>query len=421
MAATPGSPEQAEVLVVGAGLAGLACASRLWKAGIRATVLEGADGIGGRVRTDRLDGFLLDRGFQVLLTSYPQTSRAVDLQRLRPRAFQPGALVRLGGRFRRVADPFRDPTGGAMSILSGVGNPVDLVKLALLRKRLLGSSVDEILRAPESSTVRSLRNQGFSSSIVDRFFRPFFGGVLLDRDLETSSRLFEFLFRMFSGGEAVLPEGGMEAIPQQLATSLPPDSVRLNAWVDRVERHSITLLTGEKIPARAVVVAADVTEAALLLPELPQTELHGTSCVYFVSDSPPISEPVIVLDGDGHGPVNHLSVPTLVSPTYGPVGKSLISCSVVGVPEVSDDALESAIRAQMTVWFGRSVKNWKHLRTYRIPEALPHQPHLDPPMRPVRLRSGVFVCGDHREHASIEGAVGSGRRAAEAVIKELSS
>jgi phytoene dehydrogenase-like protein len=408
-----------DVIVVGGGVAGLACAAQLWKAGVRTSVLEASDGVGGRMRTDRLEGFLLDRGFQVLLTGYPQASRTLDLARLRTRAFRPGALVRFGGKLHRVADPFRDPAGAARSILSRVGNPIDLLRMAMLRKRLVGEPFEAALRGPESSTMRSLRNQGFSSTVIERFFRPFFGGVLLDRELETSSRLFEFLFRAFATGDAVLPEAGIEAIPRQIAAGLPEGSIRLNAWVNAVEPHAVTLLTGERIRARGVVVAADAAEAVSLLPSLPEPAFHGTTCVYFTAVAPPVSEAMIVLDGDGHGPVNHLAVPSLVSPTYAPTGRSLISCSVVGMPEVSDEALESSIRLQMTNWFGRSVKGWQHLRTYRIPEALPHQPSLDPPQRPVRLATGVYVCGDHREHASIEGAISSGRRAAEAVLQDL--
>lgn len=412
---------QPDVLIVGAGLAGLACARQLHESGVRCLVLEASDGVGGRVRTDRVDGFLLDRGFQVLLTSYPSARRLLDYRALRLHPFHPGALVRFGGKFHRVSDPIRRPKEALETVFSRIGTPLDKLRILRERRRLQRTPVEQILQKPESATYRALRRTGFSRSMVNRFLRPFLGGVFLDRDLETSSRMWEFVFRMFSEGEAVLPEGGIEAIPAQLAARLPAGTIRLGAIVGSVEPGAVTLLTGERIEASAVVVATENLEAADLLEEIPSAGGRGVTTIYFATEVPPVREPILVLDGDGRGPVNHLAVPSLAAPSYAPRGQALISASIIGVPEMTDDALEAAARAQMRVWFGHAVKRWRHLRTYRIPDALPMQTQnsLDPPERPVRLKAGLYVCGDHRENASIDGALHSGRRAADAVKQEL--
>ena len=209
------------VYVVGAGLAGLRCARRLHEKGVAATVLEASDGVGGRVRTDRVDEFLLDRGFQVLLTAYPEARDALDYRELELHPFYPGAMVQTGGKLVTVADPFRRRWDGLRTALAPVGSLSDKLKVTKLRRRVTSGSLEELFARPETTTREALAADGFSETIVDRFFRPLFGGVLLDRELGTSSRMFEFVYRMFSLGDAALPTRGMGAIPEQLAGGLP--------------------------------------------------------------------------------------------------------------------------------------------------------------------------------------------------------
>ena len=414
------------VYVVGAGLAGLACARRLHAGGVAATVLEASDGVGGRVRTDQhVDGFLLDRGFQALLTAYPEACQVHDYDKLELRAFEPGALVRTGGRFVRVSDPSRRPRRALSSALAPVGSLADKARVASLRRRVLAGSLDELFARPETSTLQALAAAGFSDTIVDRFFRPLFGGVLLDPELATSSRMFEFIYRMFSAGDVALPARGMGAIAEQLADGLPPGSVRLGQRVAAVAPGGVTLAGegGEQLAARAVVVATDGPSAAGLLGEPAVAPGSvAAACLYYAADQVPIDEPLIVLDGEGRGPVNNLCVPSLVAPGYAPDGQALVSAAVIG-PDASRGTgpLEPAVLEQLADWFGSSVVGWRHLRTYRIPHAQPAQPPgaLDPPERPVRVRPGLYVCGDHRDNASINGALVSGRRAAEALLEDL--
>jgi phytoene dehydrogenase-like protein len=217
---------------------------------VAATVLEASDGVGGRVRTDRVDDFLLDRGFQVLLTAYPEARDALDYRELELHPFYPGAMVRTGGKFVTVADPFRRRWDGLRTALGPVGTLGDKLKVAALRRRVTAGSLEELFARPETTAREALAGDGFSEQIVDRFFRPLFGGVLLDRELGTSSRMFEFVYRMFALGDVALPARGMGAISEQLAAALPSDRVRLGQRVTAVGDGGVTLADGERLPAR---------------------------------------------------------------------------------------------------------------------------------------------------------------------------
>jgi phytoene dehydrogenase-like protein len=406
-----------DVLVVGAGLAGLCCARELQAAGLDVLVLERGDAPGGRVRTDVVDGFLLDRGFQVLLTAYPEAQRVLDYDDLCLRPLESGAVIRHGRRFTRVADPFRHPLKAARSMRRSPGGIPDKLRVARLRRRLARFSLNELLTAPQVTTAEALRREGFSSDLIDSFFRPFLGGIFLDPSLETSSRLFAFVFKLFSEGEAVLPAAGMQAIPHQLAASLPKATLRFGATVESVASSEAVLAGGERIAATAVVVAADGPEAARLTGAVEAPAGRSVTTLHYAAERSPVGEPVLVLNGEGRGPVNDLCVPSDVAPSYAPPGAALVSATVLGVPPLTDEALDGAVRGQLRDWFGAQVDGWRLLRALRIPFALPAQPPaaLSPAGRPVRLPGGLFVCGDHRDTASLQGAMVSGRRAAAAV------
>lgn len=409
-----------DVLIVGAGLSGLCCARQLRQQGVRCLVLEASSGVGGRIRTDIVDGFRLDRGFQVFLTSYPEAKAILDYQALDLKPFLPGALIRYDGRFHEMTDPWRRPSSAIRSLFSPIGSITDKFRIARFRSRLLRGSIYDRFRDPETTSLQALQDAGFSPSIIERFFRPFLGGIFLDSELRTSSRMLNFVFRMFSLGKACLPAEGMEAIPRQLAAALSPDSIRLGARVVRVAPGAVTLSTGEELNAKSLVVAVEGYMASELLGNTISSTGQGTTCLYFAAKQPPISQPLLVLNGDGRGPINNLCVPTIAAPTYGPGDTNLVSVSVLGTRS-DPDRLLSEVRAQLGEWFGTVVHDWRHLRTYSIPYALPAQipPALNLSERHVHWQSGIYVCGDHRDHASIQGAMVSGRRTAEAVLKDL--
>jgi phytoene dehydrogenase-like protein len=286
--------------------------------------------------------------------------------------------------------------------------------MARFRGRVRRGSLEVLFRRPESSAAERLHAEGFSAEMIDAFFRPFFGGILLDRSLSASSRMLEFVFRMMAEGDVAIPAEGMGAIPEQMAKRLPARTIRLGARVTAATPREVRLESGETAEAEAVVVATEGPEAARLA-GLPPPGSRPVTCLYYAADRAPIANPLLVLDGDGTGPVNNLCFPTQVAPGYGPAGATLVSASVVGgaAADAGHDALEAAVRKQMEGWFGAEVRGWRHLRTYHIRHAQPEQRPgtLEPVERPVRLECGLFVCGDHRDTASLHGLCSPGRAA----------
>lgn len=406
------------MLIVGAGLAGLCCARQLHTAGISCRLLEASDSIGGRARTDEVDGFLLDRGFQVLLTAYPEAQEVLEYQDLQLARFEPGALIRYQGKFHRFVDPWRRPRHVFSTAFSPVGSLGDKLRVARLRRRVCRGSLDDLFQRPETTTIEALHNAGFSEQIIERFFRPFLGGVFLDRELQTSSRMFDFVFRMFASGDAALPAAGMGAMARQIAGQLPSGTVQTGTPVESVSANSIQLANGDQMNAKAVVVACESPSAAKLLGDEPPKSGQGVTCLYFAAEQPPIQEPILVLNGDGQGPINNLCVPSQVTPKYAPANQSLISVTVLGQSDEGGSKLEQPVRDQLGEWFGAIASQWRHLRTYRIPFSLPNQvpPALSPVEKPAKRSDGVYTCGDYLDTASIQGAMASGRRAAEALI-----
>ncbi len=385
---------------MGAGLAGLACARQLIARGVHVDVIEASDRIGGRVRTDSYRGFLLDRGFQVLLTAYPECQRTLDYVTLDLKPFYPGALVRFDGKMHRVADPWRHPADAVASLGSPVGSFMDKLRVAGLRESVRKGSVDALFERPETSTLSALKTWRFSDSMIERFFRPFFGGIFLERELRTSSRMFEFVFRMFAEGDTALPAKGMEEISKQIGWGVP---VRLNTRVEDIKT----------LNSKTVVVAAEGPEASRLLGTPPPGEWRSVKCFYFAADHAPVEGPMIVLNGEGKGPVNNFCVVSSVARSYAPAGASLLSASVIG------NATEAEVLDQMQTWFGAQVRRWLHLRTYDVTYAQPDQTSLPSAYRPPLVRKGLYVCGDHAANASLNGAIRSGQLASEAVLAGL--
>ena len=424
------SPEpELDVVIIGAGLAGLACARELTKSGLRVRVLEAADAPGGRIRTHVVDGFRLDRGLQVLLTEYPEAKRVMDYDALSLKNFVPGALVRHGGKFHRVADPSREFRKAVNFAFDPVVSLGDKWRLSKLRKESVNSKEWQFYAMQEETTRVWLRKLGFSPEIMERFFEPFFGGVFLERNLTTSARWFCWLFRMFAIGFAAVPELGMEAIPAQLARGLAQGVLTCNATVRSIEKVGkgwiVDAGKAGRFPAKQVVMAARESEANVLLAKLrkpgaaPDRVWNKTTTIYYGASEPPVDEAAIVLNGEGaaEGPVNHLAVMNMVSPAYAPPGGHLICANVVGRAPESDDAMEALeedVRAQLRGWFGRQVDRWEVLAGYPIAHALPMQSSFQAP-KPAPTESGIVLCGDYVATASIQGALVSGAKAAEAV------
>ena len=406
-----------DVVIVGAGLAGLSAAKQLTEAGKRVHIVDASDGVGGRVRTDVVKGHLLDRGFQVMLGAYPEAQRLLDYAALDLKKFDPGAMVQMAEGRVIVSDPLRQPRHALATAKAPIGSIVDKLRIAKLQQTVQRMPLDELWQRPETTTMARLTAAGFSQHMIETFLQPLFAGISLDSDLGSSSRMFDFVFRMLAQGNSVVPANGMHMIPTQLAAALPKDTIRLQATVRAVSEHSVTI-GKEVLSARSVVVATDGPAAVDLLEQagitIPEVGSQPVTAVYFSADAAPIDEKLVMLNGVGArgGPVTNVAVMSNVAPAYAPPGLHLVVAAALGN---GSPTFESDVRAQLRNWFGKSVNSWDHLRTYNIHHAQPTQTSLDPHERPVQT-GGIFVAGDHRDQASIQGALRSGTRVAEAVL-----
>ena len=424
-----------DCIVVGAGLAGLACAHALERVGKRVLVVEAADRVGGRVATDSVEGFRVDRGFQVYLDAYPEGRRQLDLPRLQLGCFEAGALVAVNGRLRRVSDPWRRPLAAIGSLINGSVGFVDAVRTARLRSDVIAAFRSghadpngAIGAQGEQSTLEMLAARGFSTRFVREFLSPFFGGVFLERQLKTSARVFDFTFAMFALGRACLPRGGMDAIPNQMAAPLAAGTVRLKCAVSQVAPGRVGLADGRWLTANDVVVATEASAAARLVPESLRGQWSlrknkSTRLVAFAAERSPLHNPILLVNADESGPIDNVSVPSDVVDGYAPPGASLVTVSVRQEFSSTDADLPAAIAQQASAWFGPVAFRWKHLSTVRVEQALPEE---SPAARRLRasgpqLAPGLFLCGDHCTSASINGSLVSGRLCAEAVLEQDAS
>ncbi|TDB59862.1 FAD-dependent oxidoreductase [Arundinibacter roseus] len=403
------------VVIIGAGISGLTCARYLHQRGVEFLILEASDAVGGRVRTDIHEGYRLDRGFQILLSAYPEVRRLMNYPALNPCAFRSGAMIRRNNGFTQMTDPLKEPLTVFQTLFSSVGSLTDKLRLVRLMKEVSTVQTADFFRDTDQTTHDYLHEYGWSDEMIATFFRPFFGGVFLENDLETSSNFFRFIFRQFYEGEAVIPAKGMQAIPEQLAAGLPAASIRLNSPVAGLHGQVVELSSGERIQAEQIVVATDADTADAWLGRSETRTYNSTTCTYFAADESPLPQKMLILNPNPLSVVHHLCVPTDIAPDYAPAGKSLISVSTQGLDLVREEKLTNDIRLELTSWFGEQVATWKHLRTYHIPKALvryePGQSDESPQVRP-----GLYRCGDYTAYPSLNAAMQTGREVAELLL-----
>ena len=406
-----------KIYIVGAGVSGLVAAQVLENKGYHPIILEASDRAGGRVKTDIKKGFQLDHGFQVLLSSYPAAQKYLDFKALKLQKLKPGAVIFKKGKQQIIGDPLRDISALFSTLFSGIGTLSDKFKIFQLNLKLKNKSIEAIFSSNEISTKAYLQEFGFSSQIIAQFFTPFFTGIFLENELTTSSRMFEFVFKMFGEGLAVLPKGGMEEISKQLVSNLKNTTFQYNTQVTSVSDEEIILHTEDKLVSTATIIA---TDASKLVKNAPSKNLTWKSCqtLYFTANKRVIEKPMIGLVSKEDSLINNIFYHTSVA-THSNNTEELLSVTVVKEHQLSEEQLIATVTKQLKEEC--HIDTITFLEIYNIKRALPDLKDIKYEVTPseTQLSSGIFLAGDVQLNGSLNAAMIAGEKAALQVIASL--
>lgn len=411
--------KELHIYIIGAGISGLIAAYELEKAGFSTIILESDKAVGGRVRSDYQDGFIFDRGFQVLLTAYPEAKRYLDYESLNLKKFDPGAIIIRPGNLFTIHDPLRSPLKIVSMAFSSVGTFMDKIRIFKLTQSLKSKTEEEIFNEPNKTTLQFLKDYGFSDKIIENFFMPFFRGIFLENELETSSRMFNFVFKMFALGHAAIPENGMQAISDQLKRKLTKTTFRLDSAVKEVQGNLIELVSGERIKADKIIIA---TRPDKFLPQMKGEFKPSRKVVnlYFSLEKSFFASPMIGLVTDKQFLVNNLVFMTDVSKSYSKTGRALLSVSITKEVKM-DDKLVEMVKIELEALTNIKSAHFKLEKSYEIENALPQVEDMKSSIAATQTKiyDNVFLSGDYLLNGSINAAMTAGRKAAEAVILSI--
>ncbi|QTE21903.1 FAD-dependent oxidoreductase [Polaribacter cellanae] len=406
-----------KIHIIGAGISGLIAAQILENHGYYPTIIEASNSVGGRVKSDVVDGYTLDRGFQVLLSSYPAAKKYLDYNALELQEFLSGATIFKDGKLQTIGDPLRNISLLFSTLTASVGTFSDKVKILKLNTLLKKKKIASIFKTEETTTLNYLQNFGFSDEIIEDFFKPFFSGIFLEAKLETSSRMFEFVYKMFGNGMAVIPKNGIQAIPNQLKDKLKNTTFKFNSPVKEVKDNQIILENEEIVESHITIIA---TDAGPLISNLKNQETNWKSCetLYFETDKRVIKKPLIGLIADKNTLINNIFYHTSVA-TSNKGNKELLSVTVVKEHNLNDLDFILKVTEDLKIRCNIDVK--KFIKRYQIKKALPKLTNLQYEISSTetKLKSTIFLAGDQLLNGSLNAAIISGERAAMGVIQTL--
>jgi protoporphyrinogen oxidase len=400
--------------IIGGGISGLIAARVLEEHGLSATIIEASDRLGGRVKTDVVDGYSLDHGFQVLLTAYPAAKKYLDFDALALQEFLPGSAIFKNGKQKIIGDPLRNLSLLIPTLFSEIGTVNDKLKILALNRRLKKKSIQNIFAEKEQTTLAYLENIGFSETIITDFFIPFFSGIFLENKLETSSRMFEFVYKMFGEGNAALPKDGIQAIPKQLFEKLKSTTIIFNTKVKSVENGSIILESGEALKSNFTIIA---TQASGLVSNLKNQATLWKSCdtLYFEVAKREIKKPLIGLIAAPNALINNIFYHTSLK-TSATATKELLSVTVIDKQNLTNKQLVAEVQKELKELC--NIDSCTFIKQYNIPMALPKLQDIQYEMLPseTRLTETIFLAGDTQLNGSLNAAMIAGERAALEVI-----
>lgn len=400
--------------IIGAGVSGLAAAITLNKAGYKPVVIDASPQVGGRVKTSTIDHLILDHGFQVMLDAYPAIAEFLDVEALQLVKFSPGSLIFKDGKRHKIGDPNRDKSFLWSTIAAGVGSLKDKWLVFSLSRKLKQKSLTDIFTAPEKTTLEYLKETGFSDTMIDSFFKPFYTGIFLENQLQTSSRMFEFVFKMFSEGAATLPKLGIGEIPKQMQSRLDADQLRLNTEVSQVQANEIQLANGDVITSDYTIIA---TPAGHLVPNLPKEQMpwHQVTTIYFETDHTGYDMPIIGLISSDEALANNFHFLQDVFSNH----RNILSVSIVKNHQLNDEKLIERVRKELRD--EAEIKVGEVVKIFHIKKALPQLMSLNysMPATETQLTEHIFLAGDHLSNGSLNAAMLNGKAAAQAVISKI--
>lgn len=411
-----------DAIVIGGGYTGLSTAYYLQKFGLNVKLFDLSARIGGRAKTDIVDGFTLDRGTHFYHHSTTELSKIIDLNSLELKNTYPGYLFRYQNNFLLYSNPMLKTSDVLPTLFAKNTSFKDKMRLFGFNIKLKTTSYSKIVKQKDISTYQYFKNNGFSKQTIDTIIRPVMASTIFDRNLQSSSKISLLYLKSLFNDHVALPKNGIGNISEMIAKKLQPASICLKSKVKKITQDGVEFTNGNVLKAKAIILATNAIDAKVIYPNCNvNTESTHVSTIYFESDKAPIAKPIMLLNANSEGIISHLFVPTTLHPAYAPKGKHLIAVNIVKEHDFDDEELIEKVLIELTDWFGLQVKDWNHIKTYHIKYAMPFKPILDDVKFTLHVQDNIFYAGDALSIGSMETALRSGRETANLVKKYIDS